>query len=71
MSGQLRGPAASCQRTLVLIKQQAGWAPGSIDTVPEKRSVFSPAGIKTPAPSCTWADAVPTELSQLLLFLLE
>ena len=44
MSGQLPGPAAllSSQRTLVLIKQQTVWAPGSVDTVPEKRSVFFP-----------------------------
>jgi len=44
VNGQLRGPTAlpSEQRTLVLIKQQAMWAPGLIDTVPEKRSAFFP-----------------------------
>jgi hypothetical protein len=44
VSCQLHVPAAlpSWQRTLVLIKQQAVWAPGSIDMVPEKKNVFFP-----------------------------
>ena len=33
---------SGCFTLLVLFKQQAGWAPGSIDMVPEKISVFFP-----------------------------